>query len=158
MKLKGFIRLYRKELLWAKDLSDRAYRMYLFLRQVVDWDKKHTRTVGTVTTTIKEIRKHLPWSNGKTSNVLKELLNKGYISRGTDNEIVVTNFKILNLKFKEAEQILQSSERNVLNDERPIQKTENLNPEAQSPDVYKTPEHIGEIATNLYPWRIPKKQ
>lgn len=125
--MRGNIKLYRKEIELWKKLSDQELRIYLLLRVLADWDKKHKNTFGTVRSTLDDLRSYLPErgsSKPKLSYWLKILESKHFIKRIKDGQILVENYAVYQLPVHLAEQCIQSLEQGIQPPEHLVQNSE----------------------------------
>ena len=115
MKRKGCIKLYRWEFDLLKKLTDPEYRLYIFYRQAVDWDKKHER-FGSILISLRGLHSeyfNIPdWSLAKLSRVRRKLIEKNLL-RLADDYIHVENMRIFQEKVVIAEQLFKQLERGI---------------------------------------------
>ena len=115
MKLKGCIKLFRREVELEKSLTDPELRLYLLCRRLADWDPRHKEGFGTVKASIRKLQKeYLPrWSVGKICTTINGLIAKGWLERLGSGVVGVKNFWIYQLLVSQADQILQQIEQGV---------------------------------------------
>lgn len=127
MTKRGWIKIFRRELEWFQDLSNPEIVYLLVVRSVAEWDPKKEQ-FGTFDARIKEMQKHLGWSDGTISRVGKLLFGKGYFYKTDDHR----RWRIKNAKLffakgsegKEAEKIILDTEVNLHIHELDIQVSE----------------------------------
>ncbi len=127
MTIKGWIKLFRREFEWFKDLSNPEIVYLLAARVVAEWDNKKEQ-FGTFDARIKEMQKILGWSDGTISRVGKLLLSKGYFHKTDDHRRWrITNAELFFSKggsSKKAEKIILDTETNLQTHELNLQISE----------------------------------
>lgn len=116
MNENGWAKLHRKELRWFDVMSDRQFRFYNSVRLIAIWDKKNS-LFGTFDARIKELKKDVlrDWATGKICEVRKELMDMGALQKTSDHRrLRITNAEILMGRGREAEDMIQFSEDNLL--------------------------------------------
>ena len=124
MKRKGCIKLYRWEFDLLLKLSDPEYRLYLFYRHIVDWDKKHEH-FGSILISLRGLHSeyfNIPgWSVAKLSRVRKKLIEKKLLRLTDDGYIHVENMVIFQEKVVIAEQLFKKLEQGIAVTEADVQ-------------------------------------
>lgn len=126
MENKGWIRIYRKEIDWFPNLTDRESVFYLAARCHAVWDKR-SKLFGTFDARINEVHKEmLPhWSTGKVSEVRNLLINKGIFQKTNDfRRLGITNAELLFSTGDKFETYIQLSEDNLHHIDKKIQPPE----------------------------------
>lgn len=123
MEKKGWIKLYRKEMNWADDLTDQELRYYLSARLIIVWDLRN-HLFGTFDARTKLMKQEvLPnWSTGKINMVKNSLMRKGLLQKTKDSRrLRVTNAEIWMKKGNKFENLIQSTENNLHSNEHHVQ-------------------------------------
>lgn len=124
MTKRGWIKLFRRELEWLKQLSNAEIVYLLAARISCEWDHKND-LFGTFDARIKEMQKLLGWADGTISRVTNLLLDKGLLQITEDHRrLRITNADLFfskGTKGKEAEKIILDTEQNLQSNELNIQ-------------------------------------
>lgn len=127
MTKRGWIKVFRREQEWLKELSNAEVVYLLAARIATEWNSK-IDYFGTFDARIKEMKKLLGWSDGTISRVGNLLLGKGVLQKTEDcRRLRITNAELFfskGNKGKEVEKIILDVENNLHKHELNIQVSE----------------------------------
>lgn len=124
----GWVKFYRKEILWLSEMSEREFVLYLCARASVVWDKR-SKHFGTFDGRIKIIKQDIvpQWSVGTISEVRNLLLNRGAFQRTDDPRAFrVTNSEMFLRHGKKIDSLIQFSEENLHVVDKKLQPPEKI--------------------------------
>jgi hypothetical protein len=119
----GFIKIFRREVEWMKQLSNAEIVYLVAARAATEWNSR-SDLFGTFDARIKEMQKHLEWADGTISRVTNLLKGKGILQVTEDSRrLRITNAHLFfskGPKGKEAEKIIRDAEQNLQTNELDI--------------------------------------
>jgi hypothetical protein len=131
MSNKGYLKLPREQVLnQVTVLTDREFKLLLYLLVSVDWDNRHSN-YGTTRLTVREIAKVLRWSVGSACETIEGLRKRGYVAR-VNRRLVVNNFDLYQKRVRAGERSVHSNEPNVRVGEQPVQGNEPFNKDVRN--------------------------
>lgn len=120
-----FCRLFNFDIEHEKLLDDDEVRFFHLMLRVVDWDKRHTDTYGSIKITVRELKEYLPWAIGKISPVINSLIARGWLERKERSRISIRSYWIYRIRsVPKAEQLVQQLRQGVQIPEPPVQPAE----------------------------------
>jgi len=141
-------KIYATEIPYEKELKDAELRLFHIYLRIVDWDLKHTETVGSSDITQRELLDLLPekkpnernWSLAKVNSVLQCLVKKGWLEKRPDKRTAVKNYKMYRFRGKDSvqltERFIHLTRQDVQLDKPLVQQTEKSK-EFSFVDLYK---------------------
>lgn len=127
MKPRGYIKLFRKELLELNKLTGSEFKIYCNLWARADWDSRHAN-FEIATGSLRDLAKELNQSASTLSRNINSLVLKGFVSRKADGKIKVSNLHIFQEPVRIAEQLLSLREQGVPITEQLVQELRQRDP------------------------------
>ena len=126
MKMNGYLKLFRSDLVALGAVSDREFRYYIMSRGACVWDKRN-QLAGTFDARTEQVKQHiLPmWSTGKINMTKNALLQRGlYQKTGDARRLRIVDMRNIEHTRGAAENAPQAAEGKVQGRELTFQERE----------------------------------